>query len=237
VVAALEGGGIGLLLKVHRSNFVQEGFVAEVGVRELVGRGVPVMVDLGSGALVDLAALSGGLLPTEPLVRDQIAAGADLVTFSGDKLLGGPQAGILVGTSEVIARIKRHPLMRALRPDKLVLTALSATLDLYRRGAHLEIPVLAMMTASAESLKARADRLAAGLPGISVVPTASAVGGGALPTVTVPSWALAVDEGRAAALRKGDPAIVGRISEGRLLLDLRTVLLTDEAELVAALSR
>jgi L-seryl-tRNA(Ser) seleniumtransferase len=242
VEAALAGGGIGLLLKVHRSNFVQAGFVTEVGVAELVaaGRGrVPVMVDLGSGALVDLATMSDGLLPREPLVREQIAAGADLVTFSGDKLLGGPQAGLLVGRRDAIARARAHPLMRALRPDKLALAALAATLDIYRQGpaaARAQIPALAMMTAPAEELRARAERLAAGLPGVSVVLTESAIGGGALPTITVPSWALAVDDKLASRLRQGDPAIVGRLSEGRLLLDLRTVLERDEADLVRALT-
>jgi L-seryl-tRNA(Ser) seleniumtransferase len=238
-----------LLLKVHRSNFTMHGFVAEVALPELVAlgkaRGLPVMVDLGSGAVVDLAAASGGRLPAEATVQAAVAAGADLVVFSGDKLLGGPQAGVMVGTAAAVERCKGHPLMRALRPDKLTLAALAATLAVYRRGALDELPALAMLTVAAPALRERADRLRAAIGqvaglAIDLADTESMVGGGALPEARPASVALALTapDRRAdaldQALRQARPAVVGRIHEDRLLLDVRTVLPADEAALVAA---
>ncbi len=251
------GDATGLLLKVHRSNFALIGFTAEVTLAELVelgrARQVPVMLDLGSGALVELAAASGGTLPAEPSVRAAVAAGADVVCFSGDKLLGGPQAGLLVGRAAAIARVARHPIMRALRPDKLTLAALDGTLALYRRGeatAAAHVPALRLLFASEAVLRARAERLhaavgaVAGL-GCEVIATTSAVGGGALPLAAPASWALALhapDRRRSAddleaALRANDPPVIGRIAEGRLLLDVRTVLDDDELAVVAAAVR
>jgi L-seryl-tRNA(Ser) seleniumtransferase len=302
-----------LLLKVHRSNFALLGFTAEVGVRELaaIGRaaGLPVMMDLGSGCLVDLARGSGlrpgagsagsadlargsgprqgagsagsadlarssgprqgagsagsadlargsgprpgagsagsadlarDGLPPEPTVGAILADGADLVTFSGDKLLGGPQAGVLCGRAAVIDAVRRHPLMRALRPDKLTLAALEATLGLYRDGALDELPALAMLRVGLGPLRARAAALAAAIgraagPALAaeVVTLRSAVGGGALPLYEPESCAVALTSARhraaalEARLRRGDPPVIGRIADDRLLLDVRTL---DDAE-------
>lgn len=229
-----------LLLKVHRSNFAVVGFTAEVSVLELAeiahARGIHCMVDLGSGALTDLRAL--GLGQGEPTVPEIVKAGADVVTFSGDKLLGGPQAGILVGKRALVTAMRSHPLLRALRPDKLTLAALEATLELYRDGRTSEIPTLAMLSAPEPTLQARAETLSAvcqeAAPSLSSTPVRvrSAVGGGALPTVEPWSWAVAVAarapggpsaEALDARLRRGDPPVVGRIAEDRLLLDVRTL--------------
>lgn len=235
------GPDTAVLFKVHRSNFAMLGFVAEVGVAELVtlgrARGIPVVVDLGSGAFIDPATYG---LPSEPTIGAQVAAGATLVTFSADKLLGGPQAGVIVGNADVLAQVRRHPLMRALRPDKLTLAALEATLELYRDGrAALEVPTLRMLTAAPALLEARARRLCTDIGparvGVVVVAVSSVVGGGALPTAEPPSFALALEgRGRSAetldaALRRARPAIIGRIAEDRLLLDVRT-LFEDEFE-------
>jgi len=236
-----------LLLKVHRSNFAVVGFTTEVGAAELAelgrARGVGTMVDLGSGALVDLGALGlddGG--EPEPTARSLVEAGVDVVTFSGDKLLGGPQAGVLVGRAQAIAPCRSHPLLRALRPSKLTLAALEATLELYRDGKLADVPTLAMLTAPEPTLESRARRLreacAAARPELAfeAVRVRSAVGGGALPLAEPWSWAVAV-AGRDAealdgALRAADPPVVGRIADARLLLDART--LTDhDVEVVA----
>jgi len=219
-----------LLMKVHRSNFAMVGFTAEVPVAELAalgrGNGIPVLFDLGSGAIVDPATLATGI-PAEPTLGAQIAAGAAVVTCSGDKLLGGPQAGIICGAAPAIEKIKKHPLMRAVRPDKMTLAALEATLEIYRDGrAATEIPTLSMLAAPPQVLEARATRLAAALAGAAVVPVMSAVGGGALPLAEPPSFAVALPgpaDALDARLRAGDPPIVGRIAEGRLLLDVRTI--------------
>ena len=247
------GAATALLLQVHRSNFAVLGFTAEVGAKELVAlgaaRGVPVAIDLGSGTLIDPASLVGAGLPHEPTVRQAVESGADVVTFSGDKLLGGPQAGIIVGREAAIARIRRHPLMRALRPDKLTLAALEATLAIYRRGAaHELVPAVRMLAMTPAVLLARAERLAQ-LVGptaqvvVAVVAVASAVGGGALPLAEPPSGALAITarDGRGAealdaVLRAGGLPIVGRIAEGRLLLDVRTIA-DDELDAVASAVR
>ena len=224
-----------LLLKVHRSNFAVVGFTAEVAAADLVaiGReaGLPVMVDLGSGCLVDLARFG---LPHEPTVGEVLGAGVDLVTFSGDKLLGGPQAGILCGRAALIAEIGRHPLMRALRPDKLTLAALEATLEAYRDERLDDLPALTMLTTGTEVLARRAAALVAAIGAdasvkAEVVKQRSAVGGGALPLFEPESVAVAVTSPQHGAvalerrLREHDPPVVGRIAEDRLLLDVRTI--------------
>jgi L-seryl-tRNA(Ser) seleniumtransferase len=229
------GADTALLLKVHRSNFALLGFTAEVGVAELVEigreRGVPTMVDLGSGSLLDLASLG---LPAEPTAPDVVRGGADLVTFSGDKLLGGPQAGVVVGGAGPCERVRRHPLMRAMRPDKLTLAALQATLQAYRDGTALAtVPVLRMLAAPAAELRRRADELC-GLvhreaPALraDVVEVISQVGGGALPLAAPRSFAVAVvhdglpADGIDRGLRAADPPVVARIEDGRVLLDVR----------------
>jgi L-seryl-tRNA(Ser) seleniumtransferase len=238
---AIEADGA-IILKVHRSNFEQSGFVSEVSASQLAAlgaeHGVPVLYDLGSGLLTSLEAYG---LVGEPTARDAMKTGASIVTMSGDKLLGGPQAGLLLGTRRIIERIRSNPLTRSYRVDKLTLAALEATLALYREPARAirEIPALAQLTADAASLKTRAERLAAAIDDrrVSVVDTVSSVGGGAFPTATIQSAALRVDAPADAVekrLRGRDPAIVARISDGMVLLDLRTVFVADEEELVRA---
>jgi L-seryl-tRNA(Ser) seleniumtransferase len=241
------GPATGLLLKVHRSNFAIVGFTAEVGPAELVAlgraRGVPTMIDLGSGALVDRATQRTWGLPDEPTVAETVASGADLVTFSGDKLLGGPQAGIAVGTRAAIEAARAHPLMRALRPDKLTLAALGATLALYREHRATEVPANRMLAADAAALRATADALAraigdvAGVT-IAVAPCTSTVGGGAMPTAQLASFAVTLAGPPADALDRAlrAAAIVGRIEDGALWLDVRT-LAPDELDAVAAAVR
>jgi len=238
------GPDTGLLVKVHTSNYRIVGFTAEVELRELVaiGReaGVPVLDDLGSGALVDLTAYG---LPAEPVVRDRIAAGADLVSFSGDKLLGGPQAGIVVGRQDLVARLASHPLRRALRVDKLRLAALAATLRLYRDAPDLRaaLPALACLTRPVAELEiiggVIAPRLATALGAgwqVEVVASEVQVGSGAAPTAVVPSRALAVAHAErspddvAARFRAATPPVLGRIHAGRFLLDLRGVVVADD---------
>ena len=238
------GPDTALLVKVHTSNYRIVGFTADVALGEVVaiGRaaGVPVLDDLGSGALVDLTAYG---LPAEPVVRDRIAAGADLVSFSGDKLLGGPQAGIVVGRRALVERLAAHPLRRALRADKLRLAALSATLRLHRDAPDLPaaLPALRWLTrplADMEAMgRAIAPRLAAALgPGhqVTLVESECEVGSGAAPTAVLPSRALAVvHPGRsadelAARLRRAAPPVLGRIHAGRLLLDLRGIFTIDD---------
>jgi L-seryl-tRNA(Ser) seleniumtransferase len=232
----------GALVKVHRSNFAMDGFVAEVGVDELASlaqvRGVPVLHDLGSGLLMSLDAFG---LTGEPTARDVIRAGASIVVMSGDKLLGGPQAGIVLGTNALIGAMRRNPLTRSYRVDKLTLAALEATLTLYREPerAAREIPALAMLTASAAEVRERAERMARGVgSGVRVVESLATVGGGAFPTARIPSFALAI-EGNVVALeqqlRAGVPSVVARISDERVQLDVRTVLPDDEDDLVRVL--
>jgi L-seryl-tRNA(Ser) seleniumtransferase len=226
------GPATGAILRVHPSNFRQLGFVQEVEIEELCELGVPVIDDAGSGNLAE--ELAG-----EPPVRRSIRAGAALVCFSGDKLLGGPQAGILAGRREPIAVARRHPLARALRLDKLGLAALEATLRLHR-DAPAEIPVRAMLAADEATLRDRAQRLAAAIPAGSaeVVAAVARVGGGALPLLDLPGPAVAVSvpgvspDELAARLRAADPPVIGRIEDGRLLLDPRT-LADDELPLVS----
>ncbi len=208
------------LLRVHQSNYRIVGFTAAVSTQELARiaarAGLPLVDDLGSGALLDVG--------DEPTAAASLAAGADLVCFSGDKLLGGPQAGILVGRGELIERLRRHPLQRALRADKLTLAALEGTLALLsdpERARH-EIPVLRMLDEQPEVVRARAERLA-GLIGGEVEQTVARVGGGALPLAELPSFACAIEETLAAPLRLGEPPVVGVVRDGRLLLDARTL--------------
>ena len=226
-----------MLLKCHQSNFAVVGFTAEVDPHELVamGReaGVATMFDLGSGSLLELDSLG---LPPEMTVQGAVECGFDLVTFSGDKLLGGPQGGIIVGKAEAVARLRTHPLMRPLRPDKMTLTALEATLEAYRDGRARELPVPAMLGALPHDLKARARRLRTRLRracpagwSFELVEVISRVGGGALPTAGPPSWAVSLshqDQGPdqvEARLRGASPPVVARIEQDRLLLDVRTV--------------
>jgi L-seryl-tRNA(Ser) seleniumtransferase len=209
------------ILRAHPSNFRQLGFVEEVAIESLCELGVPVIDDVGSGALAeDVDALA-----EEPPVRRSVAAGAAAVCFSGDKLLGGPQAGLLAGRAEAIERCRAHPLARAMRIDKLSLAALEATLRLYREPdrAAREIPVLAMLLASEEELAARAERLAARLDGAEVVRATAKVGGGALPLLELEGPVVSLPESWAPRFRAGDPPVIGRLHEGRLLLDPRTM--------------
>ena len=235
--AALSAGGerVGAILRAHPSNFRTVGFVEEVEIEALCELGVPVIDDVGSGVLGDDIALLAG----EPPVRRSVRAGAALTAFSGDKLLGGPQAGLLVGTRAAVEACRRHPLARAVRIDKLSLAALEATLALHRDpvAARRALPVLAMLEADEATLRTRADELAAATGG-TIVESTARVGGGALPLLELPGPAVAIDPGPAGAdalatrLRTGDPAVVGRIHDGLLLLDPRT-LTDDEAREVA----
>ena len=239
------GPATGLLLKVHRSNFALVGFTAEVSAEELVAIGrarhIATMIDLGSGALVDRATQRAWGLPDEPTVAETVATGADLVTFSGDKLLGGPQAGIAVGTKAAVEAARAHPLMRALRPDKLTLAALHATLALYRDHQLAAIPTTRMLGLSRDALEAAARALAsaigevAGLT-ISVEPCISTVGGGAMPTAQLPSFAVTLAGRPADTLDRALRArgIVARIEEGRVWLDLRTIAADEHEPIVAA---
>ena len=244
------GPDTGLLLKVHSSNYRVIGFTASVSSRELaeIGRerGVPVMEDLGSGSFVDLRAYG---FPYEPTVPEVVGAGVDLVSFSGDKLLGGPQAGILVGRRALVGRLKKNPLNRALRIDKLTLAALEATLYAYEAGDPVTtIPALRMLTESLADVRARARRLVRLLPpdvrrrlGARIVEDEAQVGGGALPTVVLPTAAVAVGTPEMPArviddaLRACEPAVIGRITDDRLLLDCRTVLAPQLPALARAL--
>jgi L-seryl-tRNA(Ser) seleniumtransferase len=222
-----------LLLRVHQSNFRVVGFTEQPRLKELAalarGHGLPLVDDLGSGALLPSNSLLLG--DREPTAQESLRAGADLVCFSGDKLLGGPQAGIVVGRADLVERLRRHPLQRALRIDKLSLAALEGTLLLYL-DAPERIPVLRTLAQDADTVRARAERLAAATGG-TVESTVGRVGGGALPLAELPSFACSVEEALAAPLRAGEPPVVGIVRDGRLLLDCLT--LTDaEAEEVAA---
>jgi L-seryl-tRNA(Ser) seleniumtransferase len=233
-----------LVVKVHTSNYRIVGFTASVELHELVdvarGANVPLLEDLGSGALVDLAALG---LPPEPIVRERVAAGADLVCFSGDKLLGGPQAGIVVGRESLVRRLAAHPMRRALRPDKLTLAALAATLRLYREAPDLAavLPVLRWLTRPLAELDAVGAAAAPALarrlgPGwvVELVESEAEAGSGSLPVAPLPSRALAVThpahsaDAIAARFRRAMPPVLGRIHGGRFLLDLRGVSSADD---------
>ncbi|MGD1169527.1 L-seryl-tRNA(Sec) selenium transferase [Mycobacterium seoulense] len=221
------GPDTGFVLKVHPSNFHVTGFTSAVGVAELATlsreHNVPLVVDIGSGLLSPHP-----LLPDEPDATSTLRDGANLVTASGDKLLGGPQAGLLLGDAELTERLRRHPAARALRVDKLTLAALEATLT------GPPTPVAEALAADVAQLRARAESLAAALPGAQVVDCVAAVGGGGAPDVTLPSAAVSLPESYAAALRAANPPVVGRLEAGRCLLDLRTVAPEDDALLAAA---
>ena len=217
-----------LLLRVHQSNFRVVGFTEQPRLEELAAvarrHDVPLLDDLGSGALVDVEG--------EPTPAAALAAGADLVCFSGDKLLGGPQAGIVVGRADLVERLRRHPLHRALRSDKLTLAALEGTLALALDRPD-EIPVLRMLREPADAVRARAERLARATGG-EVEETVARVGGGALPLAELPSFACAVEEVLAAALRAHDPPVVAVVRDGRTLLDCRTLTDAGADEVAAA---
>jgi L-seryl-tRNA(Ser) seleniumtransferase len=234
-----------ILLSVHRSNFRLSGYVHDVPIEELVSlarsRGLWVVDDLGSGTLLDTARFGLG---AEPTASERIQAGADLVTFSGDKLLGGPQAGILVGRREAVARARQHPLLRALRVDKITLAGLAATLAHYERGDALDkIPIWRAIAREPGALRERAEawRATAGGAGArcEVIEGRSAVGGGSLPDATLPTALLALPPGdadaRLARMRRCDPPVVARIEEDRVVLDPRTVLDGEDAAVAAAL--
>jgi L-seryl-tRNA(Ser) seleniumtransferase len=225
------GPETGLLLRVHQSNFRVVGFAEQPTTAELAAvarrHELPLVDDLGSGALVSLH--------DEPTAQDALTAGADLVCFSGDKLLGGPQAGIVAGRAELVERLRRHPLQRALRADKLSLAALEGTLALYLDAAA-QIPVLRMIEEPVEAVRARAERLA-GLVGGAVEETVARVGGGALPLTELPSFACAVEEELAGPLRTGEPPVVAVVRDGRTLLDCRTLADVELDEVAAAVAR
>ena len=237
-----------LLLRVHRSNFQIVGFTESPSLADLVAlgraKGIPVLEDLGSGALFDLASVG---VPNEPGVSDSLRAGVDVVTYSGDKLLGGPQAGLLSGKPDLIARCRSNPMFRALRVDKLTYAALEATLLDYVRQDHDAVPALRMMRIPAGEIRHRAEALASSLPHsgaikVAVVEDESVIGGGAAPGAKLKTFVLALtcedlsaDE-LAAKLRANDPPVVVRVDEGRVLLDLRTVRPEEERALAKALA-
>jgi L-seryl-tRNA(Ser) seleniumtransferase len=239
-----------LLLRVHRSNFQIVGFTEQPALENLVALGrkhkLRVLEDLGSGAMIELRSVG---VSGEPSVWDSLRAGVDVVTYSGDKLLGGPQAGLISGQSETVARIRANPLFRALRVDKLTYAALEATLLAYVRQDHNAIPALRMMRLSAEEIGSRAqslaDKLRAKAPKMEVELTegASVIGGGAAPGATLPTVLLAITcEGLsadelAARLRAHQPPIIARVEQGRVLLDLRTVFPDQDAIIVGALGK
>jgi L-seryl-tRNA(Ser) seleniumtransferase len=228
-----------LVLRAHHSNFKIVGFATEPGLDELAGLGVPVADDLGSGALLDTAAYG---LAHEPMVQESLAAGAALVAFSGDKLLGGPQAGIVVGRADLVTKLRRHPLARALRADKLALAALGATLLHYLRGeAASEIPIWRMIAQPLEVIEQRARAWVAQLGTGEVVRGESTVGGGSLPGETMPTWLAALTvrgpNALAARLRAQQPPVIARVAEGQVRLDPRTVLAEEEPGLLEACRR
>ncbi len=230
-----------LVLKVHQSNYRIVGFTEAVGVRALSELGVPVVADVGSG-LLDAATpwLSSGppaWVAEEPAVRQTLADGAALVTFSGDKLLGGPQAGVIAGRADLVARCARHPLARALRPGGLVLGALQSTALAYLRRDGDAIPFWRMAALPVPVLRARAEALASGAGDrVSVVDCESVPGGGTVPGLVIPSAGVAVDGDHSGRLRALDPPVIARVHEGRTILDLRTVEPADDAVVAKALA-
>jgi L-seryl-tRNA(Ser) seleniumtransferase len=222
------GPDTAVLLRVHQSNFRVVGFEERPRLEEVAAvarrHGLPLVDDLGSGAIAPVEA--------EPTARESLAAGADLVCFSGDKLLGGPQAGIVLGRAELVERLRRHPLQRALRIDKLSLAALEGTLLLHLEAPE-RLPVLRMLAQETTEVRARAERLAEATGG-EVEKTVGRVGGGALPLAELPSFACALEESLAAPLRTGDPPVVGLVRDGRFLLDCLTLTDEEAAEVAAA---
>lgn len=232
------------VLRVHPSNFTMAGFTETPDPAEVSAiahrHGAIVIDDLGSGALLDTAAFG---LAHEPMPGERLTAGSDVVTFSGDKLVGGPQAGLVVGRADLVSRMRRDPLARAMRPDKLTMAGVALTLGLYRAGRAADtIPVWRMIAATADALRARAEVVAAALgEPAGVVELRSTIGGGSLPGETLSSWGVGL-VGRSAArllssLRQGTPAIIGRIEDGQVVLDLRTVEPERDAELTAAVGQ
>ncbi len=250
--APLAEGRATVVLRVHPSNFAQLGFVEAPDPGELAtlahAHGAIVVDDLGSGALLDTAAFG---LSHEPMPSERLAAGADLVTFSGDKLVGGPQAGLIAGRADLIARLRKDPFARAVRPEKTILAALAATLGLYRAGrATMEIPVWRMIAMTEAVLTARAEAIVAGLGAalppdllarVSITALDSTVGGGSLPGGILPSVGIRIagpaPEALTAHLRAGDPAVIGRIGDGAVLLDLRTIDPADDQGLEVAVTK
>jgi L-seryl-tRNA(Ser) seleniumtransferase len=228
------------IAKVHRSNFALSGFVADVGVRALAPiaaeHGIPIIHDLGSGLMIDLSELG---LTGEQTAREALDDGATLVLMSGDKLLGGPQAGIILGARHAISRLKRDPFARAMRVDKLTIAALTATLELYRDRdeALSEIPILAMIAAPAESVRRRCEKVAREIGhGVSVVESEAAVGAGAFPVHAIPSFAVSLEGGtqRLERLRNTRVPVIARIAGDQVLLDMRSVPERDDAEFTAS---
>jgi L-seryl-tRNA(Ser) seleniumtransferase len=222
-IAAI-GERTGCILKVHTSNFRMTGFTSSVAVADLVGLGPALIVDVGSGLLA-----ADRALPEEPDIAGALRAGADVVTASGDKLLGGPQAGLIAGRAEIVARCRRHPLARALRVDKLTLAALEATIS------GPETPTALALHANAESLRVRCEAIAASIgQDATVLPSDGAVGGGSGPGVVLPGWAVSLPERYATTLRRGDPPVVARLEGGRCLVDPRCVPPSDDETLIRA---
>ena len=242
------GENTGALLKVHPSNFEVVGFTKTVSTKELVElaskHNIPVIDDVGSGALIDYAQFG---LMDEPVVGQSISNGADIVLFSGDKLLGGPQCGIVIGKKKYVDKILKNPLMRAMRDDKMTLAALAATLRLYRdqEKAKQHVPILRMLSMPTENLKLRATKLAQQISHFPLVGTCdvledqSMLGGGSLPTQKIPTWCVAIEPASgsvnnfASLLRQSSPAVMGRVQKDRLFLDMRTVQPAQDAELVS----
>jgi L-seryl-tRNA(Ser) seleniumtransferase len=242
--APLEEGRARAVLRIHPSNFTMAGFVETPDPMEVAAiahrHGAIVIDDLGSGALLDTAAYG---LAHEPLPGERLAAGSDIVTFSGDKLVGGPQAGLVVGRADLVARMRRDPLARAMRPDRSTLAAVALTLGLYRAGRAVEtIPVWRMIATPVDALRLRAAAVVSAVGArATLVELRSTVGGGTLPGETLPSWGVALEarsvSGLGAALRRGWPIVIGRIEADRLVLDLRTVEPGSDGELAAAVWR
>jgi L-seryl-tRNA(Ser) seleniumtransferase len=230
-----------LFMRAHRSNFRIVGFTSEPALSEIAGvahqAGISLLDDLGSGSLLDTSRYGLG---HEPMVQESLAAGADLVCFSGDKLLGGPQAGIVIGRADLIAKLKKHPLARAIRADKLCLSALTATLLHYLKDeAESEIPIWRMIAASLEQLEERAQSWARTLGQGEIIKGESTVGGGSLPGETLPTWLLGLDSSSPdrflARLRQAEPPVIARLQDDRVLLDPRTVLPEQEPEMIAGI--
>ena len=235
------------IVKVHRSNFAIEGFTADVSVERLVfiaaEHGLPVIHDLGSGLMLPLDEYG---LTGEPTVAQAVSAGPTLVLASGDKLLGGPQAGLILGKAAVVSRLRKNPFARAMRVDKLTLSALEATLRLYLEPARAlkEIPLLAMLTEPLEQIEVRANSVVNALRSHGIeadpAPSTASVGGGAFPTVEIPSRAVIIKANAPVfeeRLRLGDPPVIGRIANGQLLLDLRSVMPREDGALTTAIAR
>jgi L-seryl-tRNA(Ser) seleniumtransferase len=225
-----------VLLRVHPSNFRIKGFTAKPSLAEIVQlgreRGIPVYEDLGSGCLADLRTY--GI--DEPLATESIAAGVNLISFSGDKLLGGPQAGVIAGDAELVARIRRNPLFRALRQDKLFYAAMETTLRHLLLGQWDCIPALRMIRTTGEQIRERAERVASRIRGARIEPGESVIGGGSTPDLSLPTWVIAV-EANEHRLRAHDPPVIARVEKGRVLLDLRTVFPEEEDLLIAAVNQ